>query len=134
MLEWVWGKVSESLVADGQPVPLAWSPLATQVLHLEAGRACVITLPEAQEMIEAHLVAFVAAPDGLRYFTLERGADAQGGARTVLCAWSREGSHLNFGDGPAPTVEGFAGAINALLLRDRSPSAAFHSGRPFDKG
>lgn len=46
-----------------------------------------------------------------RFFTLE---DAGGGV-TMLGGWSAEEEHLNFGEGPAPTLEAFAAAVSARV-------------------
>lgn len=79
-------------------------------------------------MTEAYFVAAVLLVDleqetpevdqpALRYFTLEYGATLDGPPRTVLCEWTAEGSHLNYGDGPEPTLATFAEAIEQLLTR-----------------
>jgi hypothetical protein len=45
-------------------------------------------------------------------FTLEVGFDFETNSpRTVLCGWTKEGTHLNFGDGPSPNVASFVEAI-----------------------
>jgi hypothetical protein len=91
--------------------------------------ACVIVeLPRPRGVTEAYFVAAVLMVDlqreapeeekpPLRYFTLEYGARLSGPARTVLCEWTAEGSHLNYGDGPEPTVAAFAAAIERMLTR-----------------
>ena len=45
------------------------------------------------------------------FFTLE---DAGGGV-TMLGGWSADERHLNFGDGPPPTLDAFAAAVAARL-------------------
>jgi hypothetical protein len=50
-----------------------------------------------------------------RYFTLELGFNVEdSSSRTVLGEWSKD-SHSNYGDGPAPTVDGFTSALTELL-------------------
>jgi hypothetical protein len=85
----------------------------------------VVTMPPARAAAEAHLVALVLVglpkqddpPDhvAVRCFTLECGTSFDGGTRTVLCAWDAENRHLNYGDGPEPTVAAFLAAIRGKL-------------------
>lgn len=51
-----------------------------------------------------------------RYLTLEKGASLDGAPRTVLCEWTST-SHLNFGDGPTPTLLAFTDALEKLAAR-----------------
>jgi hypothetical protein len=87
--------------------------------------AACITLPQPTEMPEAYYIAFVHRPaseDPLdskrvftRYFTLEYGQRIDGSPRTVLCEWTADGSHLNYGDGPPPQMDLFINSIESLL-------------------
>ena len=73
---------------------------------------------------EAHMVGIIltGVPEdaeseskgSFRYFTLEHGVNLDDSIRTVFCEWDDEG-HKNFGDGPLPTVEAFANAIETKL-------------------
>ena len=96
-----------------------------------AGRPCaVLEMPPPRGVTEAHFVALVLQwteplpetepmpKDALRYFTLERGVCLGGPPRTVLCEWTAEGSHRNFGDGPEPRLESFLEAVARLLERN----------------
>lgn len=87
------------------------------------GSPClVVEMPQATAPAEAHFVAaWLAMNDGpetaqLRYFTLEAAEDSNP-ASTVLGEWDSEGKHLNYGAGPAPSVEAFAQAITAQVAR-----------------
>ncbi len=60
----------------------------------------------------------------LRYFTLERVNSQDGSLRTMLGEWTRDGSHLNYGDGPRPTLTGFLTGIETLLRGETRPLAA----------
>lgn len=105
---------------------------------------CVILkMPEAKVMAEAIYVAAVLLDDAdlspaawehevetetpdktaMRYFTLEKGLMLDGSDRTVLCSWTPEGSHFNFGDGPAPHIETFEAAIEKMLTENPEPWA-----------
>lgn len=82
----------------------------------------ILEFPPPEKMAEAFMVALVVfldlnegEPSDLesveaRYFTLEKGFTSTNEPRTVLCEWTEE-SHLNYGDGPAPTVEEFIAAL-----------------------
>jgi hypothetical protein len=86
----------------------------------------VVEMPRPRATTEAFFVAAVLLVDpgqgvpapnevGLRYFTLEKGLVLGGPPRTVLCEWTAEGSHVNYGDGPAPRLEAFTRAVEKLL-------------------
>jgi hypothetical protein len=81
----------------------------------------VVEMPRPRATTEAFFVALVllADPDErmppadikLRYFTLEKGFVLGGPPRTVLCEWTSEGSHANYGDGPPPRLDAFIRAV-----------------------
>jgi hypothetical protein len=88
----------------------------------------VVELPPPRAMAEAHFTAAVLLADpaaGLpkdgpvpvRYFTLEMGFSLDGSNRTVLCEWTADGTHANFGDGPEATVPAFVAALERLVAR-----------------
>jgi len=63
-----------------------------------------ISLPKPEQNTEAYFVGLIvqhATNDKLRYITLEKGEDG-----SVLCEWTKE-AHLNFGEGPEPTLHNF---------------------------
>lgn len=90
---------------------------------------CVVfELPPPRAVAEAHMTAMVVLADlsrtrpdrdelESRYFTLEKGVSLDGAPWTVLGEWTKDGSHLNLGDGPEPTVEAFVAAITQFLSR-----------------
>jgi hypothetical protein len=97
--------------------------------------AVIVSLPQPQEITEAHFVGLVVRPpkkrfSGLvcvdtgmaRYITLERGETSDGAPRTVLCEWT-EDSHVNMGDGPEATVDGFSNALAELVGKQRRVTA-----------
>jgi hypothetical protein len=80
----------------------------------------IIELPQPERMAEAYFVAAVfrdaASQPLMRYFTLEYGMHILDNTpRTVLCEWTLDGKHLNFGDGPEPKSKAFFDAILAHL-------------------
>jgi hypothetical protein len=90
----------------------------------------VVELPRPRAVAEAYFTAAVlladlqdrtpeSAPLELRYFTLEKGVVLAGPSRTVLCEWTSEGSHANYGDGPMPQLKAFVKAVEELVSRSR---------------
>lgn len=90
----------------------------------------VVEMPPPRAVTEAFFVAAVLLADldreqpapqeaTLRYFTLEKGFVLDGPPRTVLGEWTAEGSHHNYGDGPAPELGPFVRAVEAMLSRAR---------------
>lgn len=83
----------------------------------------LVTLPPPLYSPEAYMVALqfeseLLAPR-LRYFALELGyLDPAGPRRTVLCEWTAEPAHLNFGDGPPPEVEAFYQRLRDMTADD----------------
>jgi hypothetical protein len=98
----------------------------------------IVTLPEPQSVSEAHFTAIVCGPlpaapkeatekelsafeeaflsAPTQYYTLEHGVQLSPlQKRTVFCSWTADGTHLNFGDGPAPDAEAFFAFIVAKL-------------------
>ena len=82
----------------------------------------ILEMPEPEGTTEAFFTAFVVLADlaegqeGLenaeaRYFTLEKGFHIDGNPRTVLGEWRKDGSHLNYGDGPLPLLTHFSQRI-----------------------
>lgn len=116
-------------VADGcrdrEPQPdFTADDVVIHHLRIGAFPGVVFELPPARAVAEAHLAAMAVLGDPsatpqpeVRYFTLEKGMSLDGPRRTVLCEWTADGSHLNLGDGPEPTVIAFVAAITPHLSR-----------------
>jgi hypothetical protein len=70
--------------------------------------AIIVTMPPPRIASECFFIAICRRRDGSpAYFTLERSVFSP----TVLCAWSADGIHLDYGSNPAPTVDAFVEAI-----------------------
>lgn len=117
-LAWLWGSVEKRVgrrIDDLDP-----RDLAVTTLRVADSPAIIIRMPVPVAPAEAHLIGAVLAkpaggsPATARYFTLEHGLDLDGSARTVLCEWA-DGSHRNYGDGPPPTVQDFARALEQSI-------------------
>lgn len=114
------------------PEGLSWSAFPYDE-HLVV--TCRFPQPEA--MTEAYFATIICGPlkdltkealeaSPMRYILLEYGLDADMKTpRTVLCEWTREGSHLNRGDGPEPELEIFEAVALQIVVGD-SPGEALH--------
>ena len=70
--------------------------------------AIIVTMPPPRIASECFFIAVCRRGDGSpAYFTLERSVFSP----TVLCAWSADGVHLNYGRNPPPTIDAFIEAI-----------------------
>lgn len=117
-LRFFWDRTFENESADDIVPP---DGMNYETRALEDGTIItIIELPEPDRVAEAYFVApvfrEVAEQPLMRYFTLELGASAlDNRKRTVLCEWTSDGKHLNFGDGPEPKSKAFLDAILARL-------------------
>jgi hypothetical protein len=109
-----WRRIGARLPPEERVEDTGLSLMFERLGHLEFA---VITLPAPLAHAEAYFVALVryppqqGAPSGFfRYMTLERGFDmSSGGDNTMLCEWAE--GHMNYGEGPPPTIEAFIQAI-----------------------
>jgi hypothetical protein len=115
-LRYFWDKLGSSLdAADVHPM----HGVNYETRILEDGTAiALIELPKPLHVTEAYFVAPVYRPLSAggesiqRYFTLEYGIKlVEPGERSVLCEWTLDNHHVNFGDGPEPTSRAFFTAV-----------------------
>ncbi len=95
------------------------------------GVIAAVKLPEPKEVGEAHYVGIFgrfATPEEpdlfnlkwVRVFTLEYGLHPVGENRcTMLCEWTYEGTHKNYGEGPPPDEEAFVEAAMNLMWEQK---------------
>ena len=66
----------------------------------------LVTMPEPRFVPEAYMVAVILhikeGKETVEFFTLEKSFGC-----TMLCGWSQDGNHLNFGKGPEPDADKF---------------------------
>lgn len=109
-LQRLWEDVAKPTGADSDG-----SRSIRAVVHECAGRSVVlVTLPQPEHAAEAHFIGIVLDRDDptfLRYVVLEHSWDTQSQPRTVLGEWTRDGSDINFGDGPQPTESEFVAIV-----------------------
>ena len=120
----VWKTVCEHCDETGQPA-FTISDVKISTVRVADFPTILIRMPDPLNTAEAHLIAIVlklkrditTPPDNIEfaYFTLEKGVDADGGRRTVLCSWSMDDSHSNYGDGPPVDESRFLQAVEGLL-------------------
>jgi hypothetical protein len=118
--------VAEHCRARGKESDLAVDDIIVHPVRAAGNPCAVVEMTRPRAVAEAHFVAavlLVGADPGspgegqpsVRYFTLEKGMSFEGPPRTVLCEWTAEGSHVNYGDGPEPGVDAFVQAVAALV-------------------
>jgi hypothetical protein len=119
---WLWQTTEKRIgkpITDVEP-----SQMTVTTCRVKESPVVILKMPTPVAAAEAHLVGVLltdfqqaAESEGkatFRYFTLEHGVNLDGTARTVLCEWDESG-HKNFGDGPPPTVEAFANALEGKI-------------------
>jgi hypothetical protein len=109
-LQKLWEGVAKETASDSD------GTLSVRALvHECAGRAVVlVTPPRPEHITEAHYIAIVldhGDPSFVRYIVLEHSWDTQSQPRTTLGEWTRDGSHINFGDGPEPNEAAFLAIV-----------------------
>jgi hypothetical protein len=79
--------------------------------------AAIVELPPPEGPTECYFVAIVPSRGGqpAQFFTLEKA----GGVVVLLGGWSADEEHLDFGEGPVPTVDAFVTAVADRLSRAR---------------
>jgi hypothetical protein len=109
----------------GKPAPFAATDLLIHPTRIGDHPCAIVEFPTPQGITETYftaLLALVRLHEGLpaddesvpaRYLTLEKGASFDNRPRTVLGEWT-DTSHLNFGDGPTPTLYAFMQALERL--------------------
>jgi hypothetical protein len=111
----VLARVAEELRLPREEVQAFARELTVSAKPLDNGTLVIVAMPSPVDDTEAYFVGIAVddpnAPARVKYYTLERARRGQ----TMLCGWSREGGHLNFGEGPAATIEAFAAAVAARL-------------------
>lgn len=115
----LWAALGEDLARASQPV-LAVEGLAVSPSMLAGRRAVVITLPAPEAPSEAWFVALVgpSPTDDPRYLTLERSvslAAEPGPDPVMLCEWTADGKHVNYGPQTGHTLERFEALVEARL-------------------
>ena len=114
--------VADFCEQDGQDMTLAADQVRMHPVKVQKKPALIVELPEPRVATEVYFVGIVLTPPTgdtaadlttaeVRYFTLEKGVRRDAKPHTVLCEWTQDNKHLNYGDGPAASVKNFAEAL-----------------------
>ncbi len=120
----VWQQVREHCDSEGEAT-FDISDVGFTTCSIKDYPTIVLAMPEPTGLGEAYFAAIVLKiqlddaerpekPEIL-YFTLEKSVHLDQSDRTVMCGWTADDSHLNYGDGPDPGVDAFIEAIDKLL-------------------
>jgi hypothetical protein len=134
----MWKHTSETVKENEPDQPLDPYP-SIEAIPLKAGKfpCMVLRMPPPKGVTECYFVGIVAHVDlaagkkpaketPISYYTLERGVgDDLRTPRTVVCSWTKEGQHTNFGDGPPAEPEAFADAIAKVVVGEAEPHGAW---------
>ena len=138
-IDGVWSMVDRALLEKGIQSDLSAKDIQVHRCTIGGCPCAVLEMPEPIAVTEAHFVAIVSlvtfeqihasgSPIPIRYFTLERGVSfEQGNPRTVLCEWTADGTHGNYGDGPPADLDAF---VEVLALRMEGESGFAPHGTP----
>jgi len=120
----VWESVCKHCDETGKPT-FGIGDVKITTLRAADFPTILIRMPPPANIAEAHLVAIVLKldrdatepPENVEtgYFTLEKGMDEDGSEQTVLCAWSMDDTHVNYGQGPPADEKEFIAAVEKLL-------------------
>jgi hypothetical protein len=122
----LWASVARHCEGHGEASGLSVEDVTVYRLRVGEAPCAVIQMPPPRGTTEAYFVAMLLhlPPSGkvnepadinLRYFTLEKGSSMGGASRTVLCEWTKDGSHVNFGEGPEAELSAFIAAVDERL-------------------
>ena len=115
--------------------PLPEEPKLLEVYEMENYFVRLLQFPAPTTMPETYFAAIAFDPGkrslfpwrrrrpDLRYLALELGFTLEGTRGTVLGEWTAEG-HLNYGNGPDPSVEAFLKSVGELLTDKRELAGA----------
>jgi hypothetical protein len=137
----VWKQVDEHCRERGETSTINPAEFVVHKFCIDNYPCAILEMPEPWFVTGAHFVALVLmvpldqidpadrdAP--LFYYTLERGASLDGTPRTVLCSWTKEGTHCNFGDGPLPTLDAFVEVLEERVRQGgQGPLGTFTPGK-----
>jgi hypothetical protein len=128
-LAFLWHRVSERLPEEERAPPEG----LRSSRHAEPNGTVIVlvTMPPPQRSPEAYFAAvvftpgprkllFFRHPPTVKYLTLELGHTMGGETRTVLCGWSKDGTHYNMGDGPPPESDAFLARVRGMDGSDAS--------------
>lgn len=97
-----------------------WPHVEIRSAKVRAFEGVLVVPPPPRGPPEVYLVAMVCAEEGRpRYLTLECAMPGPAAPGTFLCEWKGDGAHINLGDGPPPTADGFLWAVARRFEEER---------------
>lgn len=129
-VEHLWSMLLACCPDEGEP-EFGPDAISVHVARLGEFPCAVVQMPPPRHRTEAHFAALVLPialealgtppdPVPLRFFTLEHGIALDGDRTlTMFCEWTRDGAHVNAGEGPAPELEAFLAGIAVHLGANR---------------
>ncbi len=123
VLKDLWDRVCDHCIHSEQPA-FGIEDVTIECREVAGMNAVIVIMPPPEDMSEAHFVGIVptvnvismdpAVQPTFEYFVLEK-TESCTGSGTMLCKWTHDGRHLNFGPGPKTTVDGFVKAMEETL-------------------
>ena len=123
-LDDVWRQVRENCDSEGS-ASFDISDVGITTLRIKGYPGILVNMPPPADTAEAYFAGILLKIDTntdthpenpeVAYITLEKGNNPYEAERTVLCGWTTDGTHVNYGDGPTPTQEAFIEAIEKMI-------------------
>ena len=117
----LWDAVAEQLDGTGEPTE-PFPGIESRMVQCGTYPCALVKMPQPRKQTEAHFVAIILRVDPKKdrpqppvpvsYFTLEHGGPDDG---TVLGEWTKEGQHVNHGEGPPPDWDAFHQAVQSCV-------------------
>jgi hypothetical protein len=129
----IWKDVDEHCKKRGETSTINPREFVVHKLCLGDYPCAIIEMPEPWFVTGAYFIGIVLkvpineidpndrdAP--VDYFTLEKTVDFDNAPPAILCAWTKEGSHVNFGTGSEPTVAAFIAELEKRMKKEAESS------------
>jgi hypothetical protein len=120
----LWSQVRQTCDPEGEP-SFDISDIEITTCRIKGFPTIVFKMPPPMETTETYFIAIVLKIDpdtetqpehpSFDYLTLEKGANLDGSERRVLCGWTEDEKHMNYGEGPEANLDAFIGAIENMI-------------------
>jgi hypothetical protein len=121
LLRTIWSDVGDAVVKKHGPgARLSPHGLALTARRLGPGYLIIISLPTPERTGEAYHIGMVVSQR--RFFTLEYGRNPRTEETYAVLCETQGQMHCNYGAGPEPTLDAFAGAVTQILEAGSDPT------------
>ena len=120
----IWRQVRENCDPEGAPL-FDITDVGITTCRIKDFPCIVVTMPTPANAPEAYFVGIVLKVNTnaekrperpeIAYLTLEKEMNLDETERTVLCEWTGQDCHMNYGDGPPATRAEFMKAIEKMI-------------------